>query len=122
MARTVRFSIAQPITVGGWWISALTLTGLCATASGPLKLPDPETQEFSQAFYYAIISAALYFLVAILMTITVIGALAGKYEKNFQLTMSQRTLMLQTISLLVYLEISALIFSHVEGWSFLDAV
>ncbi len=122
MAQSVRFSIAQPITVCGWWISSFVLMGLCATANGPMKLPDPSTQEFSQAFYYGIISAALYFVVAILMTVTVAGAIAGKYEKNFQLTMSQRTLMLQTISLLAYLEISAVIYSRVEGWSFLDSV
>lgn len=122
MARTVRFSIAQPVTVGGWWISSFVLIGLCATASGPMKLPDPANQEYLQAFYYAIISASLYFLVASLMTVTVVGALAGKYEKNFQLTMSQRTLMLQTISLLAYLEISGVIYSYIEGWSYLDSV
>jgi potassium channel subfamily K len=48
-----------------------------------MKLPDPANQEYSQDFYYAIISASLYFLVPSLMTMTVIGALAGKYEKNF---------------------------------------
>jgi potassium channel subfamily K len=36
--------------------------------------------------------------------------------------MSQRTLMLQTISFLVYLLVGSVIYSHIEGWYFLDAV
>ena len=53
---------------------------------------------------------------------TVVGALLGKYERKFNLTLSQRTLMLQTISFMTYLLIGALIFSKVEGWHYLDAV
>ncbi|KAL2069586.1 hypothetical protein VTL71DRAFT_14265 [Oculimacula yallundae] len=122
MARRVRFSIAQPITIIGWYISSFALTGLCACVSGPLRLLPKSTHALSQAFYYAIFSAGLYFLVATLMLITVYGAFKGHYDKEFQLTMSQRTLMLQTISFLVYLLSGAALFSHVEGWSFLDAV
>jgi potassium channel subfamily K len=76
----------------------------------------------SQAFYYAIFAAGLYFLVASLMAVTVWGAKRGHYDKEFQLTMSQRTLMLQTISFLVYLMLGAVVFSHIEGWQFLDAL
>ena len=36
--------------------------------------------------------------------------------------MSQRTLMLQTISFLVYLMLGALVYSHIEGWLYLDAL
>ena len=77
---------------------------------------------FTQAFYYAIFSAGLYFIVASLMLVTVWGAYRGHYDKEFQLTMSQRTLMLQTISFLVYLLAGAAVYSHIEGWAFLDAV
>jgi potassium channel subfamily K len=90
-------------------------------ASGPIKLSPPD-QVYSQAFYYATFSAGLYFMVASLMLLTVTGAYEGFYEKDFKLTMSQRTLMLQTITFLVYLLAGAAVFSHIEGWSFLDAV
>lgn len=53
---------------------------------------------------------------------TVVGALRGKYDRKFNLTTSQRTLMLQTISFMTYLLIGALIFSSIEGWHYLDAV
>jgi potassium channel subfamily K len=56
------------------------------------------------------------------MLFTVYGAYRGHYDKEFQLTMSQRTLMLQTISFLVYLLAGAAVYSHIEGWAFLDAV
>jgi potassium channel subfamily K len=56
------------------------------------------------------------------MVVTVIGAYQGHYDKEFKLTMSQRTLMLQTISFLVYLELGATVFGHIEQWNFLDAL
>ena len=56
------------------------------------------------------------------MGLTVYGAMKGKYPKQFNLTTSQRTLMLQTISFMAYLLIGALIFSTIEGWRYLDAV
>ncbi|KAI0876726.1 hypothetical protein GGS24DRAFT_201367 [Hypoxylon argillaceum] len=123
MTKRVRFSVAQPITIVGWYISSFLLTALCATASGPL-LSHSEINQlvWSQAFYYGLFAAVLYFIVASLMVVTVWGAKAGHYPSNFELTMSQRTLMLQTILFLTYLLVGALIFSHVEGWIYLDAV
>lgn len=77
---------------------------------------------WSQSFYYGIWAAILYFIVATLMSITFWGAYSGHYPKDFILTLSQRTLMLQTISVLVYLHVGAVVFSNIEGWRFLDAV
>ncbi|KAJ8062859.1 hypothetical protein OCU04_008114 [Sclerotinia nivalis] len=122
MAERVRFSIAQPITIIGWYLSSFTLIGLTACASGPLILQPLAAHAYTQAFYYAIFSAGLYFLVASLMMVTVYGAHKGHYAKEFKLTMSQRTLMLQTISFLVYLLAGAAVFAHVESWQYLDAV
>lgn len=124
MARRVRFTIAQPITMTGWYFSSLALIALVSTASGPLKagISADKHLVWSQAFYYAIYSAVLYMLVASLMVVTFVGAAKGHYPKDFQLTNSQRTLMLQTIMFLMYLLIGALIFSNIEGWAYLDAV
>lgn len=85
-------------------------------------LDDGQNYAYSQAFYYGIFSAGLYFLVASLMAVTVYGAWAGHYDAEFKLTMSQRTLMLQTISFLVYLLGGSAVFAHIEGWNYLDAV
>jgi len=96
--------------------------GLYACASGPLIVEPRSNHAFSQAFYYAIFSAGPYFLVAILMLITAWGAYKGHYDKEFQLTLSQRTPMLQIITFLVYLLASAAVYSHIEGWKFFGAV
>ncbi|KAJ2982718.1 hypothetical protein NQ176_g1212 [Zarea fungicola] len=125
MARRVTFPIAQPITIIGWYISSFCLIALCATAVGPLKenLEYPADEYvMSQAFYYGIWAAILYFVDASFMTATFWGASTGHFSKGFALTNSQRTLMLQTILFLTYLLVGALVFSTIENWSYLDGV
>lgn len=56
------------------------------------------------------------------MSVTVYGALRAHYPLDFQLTPSQRTLMLQTIVFLTYMLLGALVFASLEGWSYLDSV
>lgn len=95
---------------------------LVSVATSRLKLAPGQNRAMTQAFYYAIMAAALYFIVATLMVLTMYGASKGYYEKEFKLTMSQRTLMLQTISFMVYMLGGAAVYSKVEGWKFPDAV
>ncbi|KAG6008909.1 hypothetical protein E4U21_003721 [Claviceps maximensis] len=124
MTKRIRFSIAQPITIIGWYISAICLVSLTAIAAGPLLdgLDPPQDYVWSQAFYYGIWAAILYFFDASLMVVTFWGASSGHYAKDFNLTPSQRTLMLQTILFLSYLLLGALVFSHIQDWHYLDAV
>ncbi|QDS68157.1 hypothetical protein FKW77_010351 [Venturia effusa] len=123
MARRLPFAIAQSITIVGWALSSFLLVALVSVASSSVfRIAPPEQHALSQAFYYAIIAAVMYSIVASLMVVTVIGAYRGHYEKEFRLTVSQRTLMLQTIGFLCYLLIGALIFKTIEGWQYLDAV
>ncbi|KAL1612713.1 hypothetical protein SLS60_000942 [Paraconiothyrium brasiliense] len=103
--------------------SSFMLIALVAVASTSVFRIQPMTEHaLSQAFYYGIMAAGLYFIIASLMMLTVWGAYRGHYPKEFRLTASQRTLMLQTISFMFYLLVGALVFSKVEGWNFLDAV
>ncbi|KAL6890866.1 voltage-gated potassium channel [Trichoderma evansii] len=125
MARRVRFSIAQPITIVGWYFSSICLICLTSMGAGPLTegLDFPvDEMIWSQSFYYGIWSATLYFIVATLMSLTFWGANAGHYPKDFILSLSQRTLMLQTIMVLIYLHVGATVFAAIEGWGFLDTV
>ncbi|KAF1975449.1 voltage-gated potassium channel [Bimuria novae-zelandiae CBS 107.79] len=123
MTRRLSFAIAQPITIIGWFLASFLLIALVAVASTNTFRIQPTTQHaLSQAFYYGIMAAGLYFIIASLMIMTVYGAYRGHYPKEFRLTPSQRTLMLQTISFMFYLLLGAFIFSKVEGWNFLDAV
>lgn len=122
MAGRVSFSIAQPITIIGFWLASILLIALIAVASHAFHAPGVQDQALTQAYYYAIFAAGLYQIISYLMCVTVYGAYRGHYSKEFKLTMAQRTLMLQTIAFLVYQLLGALVFSHIEGWKFLDAV
>ena len=122
MANRLSFSIAQPITIVGWYLSSFILIGLVSAASYHLPLSPGEDRALTQAFYYAIMAAVLYFIISTLMIFTVYGAYRGHYDKAFKLTTSQRTLMLQTISFLVYLLGGAAVYHRIESWKFLDAL
>ncbi|KAL2869013.1 potassium channel family protein [Aspergillus lucknowensis] len=122
MARRIRFNISQPATIVGWYISSICWVALAATGSGPLQLQPSSQYIWSQAFYYGIYAAVLYFICASVMVVTFWGAQTRRYSRDFELTASQRTLMLQTIMFLIYLLVGALVFATIEGWSFLDAV
>ncbi|KAK5020107.1 hypothetical protein LTR60_000829 [Cryomyces antarcticus] len=122
MARRLRFSIAQPITIIGFLLASFILVVLVAVASTPAFQTSDASHALTQAFYYANFAAGLYFIIALLMLATVWGAYRGHYEKEFRLTVSQRTLMLQTIGFMIYLLLGAMVFSKLEGWDFLDGV
>lgn len=129
MARRLRFSIAQPITITGFFSAGvLLICDMAAITSSDTyrinedRAKDPAHHALTSAFYYAIIATALYMIIGMLMCVTVYGADKGYYQKDFQLTPSQRTLMLQTMSFITYLLLGALVFSKIEGWKFLDAV
>lgn len=129
MAHRVKFSIAQPLTIAGFLTAGvLLIADIVALTSLPhYGLQDPAYQpssrhDLSQAYYYAIWAAAIYIIIGALMCLTVYGALKGHYSKDFHLTNSQRTLMLQTMSFVAYLLLGALVYSHIEGWHYLNSV
>lgn len=121
MARRLSFSVAQPITIIGWYLSSFLLVADISSIIHIVKVPG-ERRALTQAYYYAIFAAALYFIIATLMVATVYGAWKGHYSREFKLTMSQRTLMLQTISFMVYMVGGAGVYAKIEGWQFLDAL
>ena len=124
MARRLDFSIAQPITIVGWYVAAFLLIGLIVAASHApsMQLPPEANPALTGAFYYAVMAAGIYIVVASLMAVTAWGAYRGRYSKTFQLTNSQRTLMLQTIAYLVYMLGGAAVYAHIEDWLFLNGV
>ncbi|UJO25095.1 Outward-rectifier potassium channel TOK1 [Fulvia fulva] len=129
MARRVKFSIAQPTTITGYFAAGILLIAdTSALASAPnyyitdsRALP-AANHALTSAYYYAIMAASIYMIIGALMCLTVYGALAGRYKKEFNLGPAQRTLMLQTMSFIGYELLGALVFSKVEGWKYLDAV
>ncbi|KAI9819614.1 MAG: Potassium channel [Pycnora praestabilis] len=121
MGERISFAIAQPITIIGWYIAAFLLIGLVAAAPAHLPLAG-EPRTFSQAYYYAILAAIVYIIIASMMVFTMWGSFIGRYSRDFKLTTSQRTLMIQTITFLGYILASGAVYARIEGWAFLDAV
>lgn len=118
----IPFSMASVMTIIGWYISSFLLIGLAAAAPRNLALPPGEARTFSQAYYYAILAAAVYFFVASLTVCTAVGVYLGKYASDIKLTFSQSTLMLQVILFLSYVLAAAAVYARIEDWDFLDAV
>jgi potassium channel subfamily K len=87
--------------------------------------PDPSPQTaHSQSYYYGIISCVLYFSIATLLLLSSLGSVVfHAYPPSFAtLTVSQRTLMLQTTSFSLYLALGAGVFAEIEGWAYTDGI
>ena len=121
MAHRLSFKIAQASTIVGWYISCVFL--LVIIALTPTHLQDGSAS-YGQPFVYACLAAAMYFILATLLVLTAIGALKGFYDPDFSssLTLPQRTLMGQSTCFITYLVCGAAVFSHIEGWLFVDGV
>ncbi|EPS40845.1 hypothetical protein H072_5256 [Dactylellina haptotyla CBS 200.50] len=122
LARRIQSSHLLPFTIVLWYIASLLLIALLAVYRQYLYQTPREEHAWSQAFYYAIIAAVLYFVIATLLVGNYIGILSGRYARQFTLTVAQRTLMLQTMSLMIWLCLGAGVFSKLEGWAFLDGI
>ena len=118
----IPFKIAQPATIMAWYIASFMLIGLVAAAPSHLALPPGQARTFSQAYYYAVLAAALYFVVASLLVATASGVWFGRYSSDFKLTFSQKTLMIQVLLFLGYLLAAAAVYAYIEDWDYLDAV
>ncbi|KAF7183708.1 hypothetical protein CNMCM7691_004058 [Aspergillus felis] len=122
MGRRIRFSVAQPVVIVVWYTSATIMIVLLIVFRYTQTGPASPGFHLSQAYYYGAFAAGLYFVIPTLLAITYYGASRGYYAKEFRLSPSQRTLMLQTIIFFIYLLGGAAIFARIEGWRFLDAL
>jgi potassium channel subfamily K len=84
--------------------------------------PENDGRIYSQAYFYGAFAAGIYFIISSLMLVTGYCAWKGHYSREYKLTTSQRTLMLQTIIFCIYLLGGSAVYARVEGWRFLDAV
>lgn len=135
LAKRIHSPNLQPFIIILWYLASILLIALLAVYTKHLYRidsfddePDDELDTSggifvrSQAFYYAIIAAALYFIIATLLLGNYLALLTGRYAKQFTLTVVQRTLMLQTLTLMLWLCLGAGVFSKLEGWAFLDGI
>ncbi len=122
MARRIRFEVAQPIIIIGWYISSFLLLGTLIGLGALMYQPQNSGHVYTQAYFYGAFAAGLYFIIASLLVVTARGAYKGHYSREYKLTTSQRTLMLQTIIFFIYLLGGAAVYARIEAWKFMDAV
>lgn len=122
MARRIRFEIAQPIIIIGWYISSALLIGILIPFGVLMYQPENDGRIYAQSYYYGTFAAGLYFIISSLMAVTGYGAWRDHYSREYNLTTSQRTLMLQTIIFFIYLLGGAAVYARIENWRFLDAL
>ena len=109
----IRYIVALPVTIVMWYIATGILIGItvCMEIYQP---PNRPHQVYSQGFWYAVIASGMYMVCSMLLMVNMLGYFLGHYPQHFQLTESQRTLILQTMLFFVWLAGGAIVFSTVE--------
>ncbi|KAJ5620235.1 hypothetical protein N7510_004219 [Penicillium lagena] len=119
--QSIRYIIALPVSIVLWFLATGILVGL-TTAVSIYAPPLGPNDVYSQAYWSAVIAACLYFILAIMLMINMLGYFLGRYPQHFALTDDQRTLILQMTAFVMWLLIGAAIFQRVLGISFADAL
>ncbi|KAJ7203745.1 hypothetical protein GGX14DRAFT_647833 [Mycena pura] len=105
------------------WLNAITALSLALSLIANVVLL-ANFGHVMRIYYYAIISACIYTILATLLALNAMGAyIFHAYPASFKpLTIPQRTLMLQTIFYVLYLSAGAGVFARIEGWEYLDSI
>lgn len=113
------------INIVGGMLAAIILICLVIAASISLRLPSPPDHAFTEAYYYAIMAAGLYFITSSFVIYTAFmlwKSRKSKEEISKHFTGGHRSLKLLTIMFMAYLMLGALVFKKIEGWRYMDAV
>lgn len=116
------------MTIVGGGMASFILVALVVTASLKLRLPSPPEHAFTEAYYYAIMAAGLYFITSTFIVYTAYmlfqtrKSREGSRELSKQFAGRHRSLKVLTTLFVAYLLIGAAIFSKIEGWQYLDGV
>ncbi|EED19686.1 potassium channel, putative [Talaromyces stipitatus ATCC 10500] len=119
--RKMRYIVALPASMCLWFLA----TGLLVGISISLEIyapPIPPDQVFSQGYWSAVIAATLYFILAVMLMINLLGYMLDHYPGHFALTDDQRTLILQTTSFMVWLAVGAAVYQKLVDITFADAL
>ena len=106
-------------------MASFILIALVVATAVDLQMRPPLTRTFTQAYYFAIMAAILYFVTSAFIVYT--AHMLRRSEQSVkqirkQFAQGHRGLKLLTMLFMGYLLIGALVFSKIEGWGYLDAV
>lgn len=123
----IRYIVALPVTIVLWFLASGMLIGILVAMNTYVPPLRPE-QTYTQGFWYGLFAAILYLTSCVLLMLNMLGYFLGHYGQHFNLTDSQRTLILQTMMFFIWLAGGAGVFQAVEtshgesGWAFVDAL
>lgn len=87
-----------------------------------IEAPVHPDQVYSQGYRHAVIAASIYFFQSSILMVNMLGYILGHYPQKFALTDDQRTLILQTILMSVWLGIGGAVFHRTMDIPFTDAL
>jgi potassium channel subfamily K len=111
------------VTIIGWFASAAILFSLIGVVARQRPIAQPQQAlHYTQNFFYGILAAGLYILIAILLAIYTASAHTIRLSRNDRQTIECTSIILQTITFAVFLLGGAAMYSSIEGWSFMDGL
>ncbi|TID28318.1 hypothetical protein CANINC_002495 [Pichia inconspicua] len=112
--RKIRYTYAQIVSVCGWGIASYILVSLIIVYHYWFYHEGlDEHYTIGEGFWFACVSVVLHFTSHILLMLNELGFLLKKYKPLFNIDKVQETLIIQTVSLSVWLMIGAAIFTRV---------
>ena len=78
--------------------------------------------DWTQSYHYCIYAATIYFVLASLMLLAWLGARLQGLQQDIARSAALISLLLNTVLFLSLVFVGAFVFSHVEGWNFMDSV
>lgn len=123
MALHIDSIIGFLVTVIGWLASAIILFTLIGIEVGRHRQAQGhQVFAYTQNFFASIISAGLYFLIAILLSIYVVCVKVAPLGQADRRKIECTTIVLRASVLAILLLGGAAIYSAIEGWSLMDAL
>jgi potassium channel subfamily K len=113
------------ITIACGFAAALVLISCVVAAFYELRYPVPPKHAFTDAYFYAIEAAALYFITSAFIIYTAYMLWKSRRTRDDlskQFAGGHLSLKILTVIFAAYILLGALVFSNIENWRYLDAV
>ncbi|CAH2350475.1 outward-rectifier potassium channel Tok1p [[Candida] railenensis] len=116
----VRYLVTQSVSISCWCTAcALIVIDVAITKvryfNGPVKIAkhdDPIHFSPTEGYWFAVFTAGLYFFCMLILSVNFLGYRLRKYPPTFNLGPKQRSLMIFTICLAIWLLIGGVVFAH----------
>ncbi|KAG5361305.1 Outward-rectifier potassium channel TOK1 [Yarrowia sp. E02] len=118
-AGRINYTFSQVFSIGGFFFAGVILMALTMICKYVLLTDE---LGLTSSFWHAVLTAACYFASSLLLFINEVGHLKGYYGATFNLSKAQRSLMLQNISLVVWIASGAGLFQYLMDLSYPDAL